>query len=82
MTLAVLVDAVIALTLLEAALLFVWRRGLARALLPTLLAGLCLMLAVRAAVQGGCTVCVLAALAAAGIAHAVDLWLRARGAVR
>ena len=75
MTLLLIVDAILALTLLEGALLLRWRRLPARALLPNLAAGLLLMLALRAALAE-CTVCVLLALAGAGIAHAFDLAFR------
>lgn len=71
-------DGVIALVLLEMAALLAWHqrtgRGLApRALLPNLLAGLCLMLALRGALVGAHAAWLLAAMAAAGLAHVADL---------
>ena len=78
-------DLVIAVLLLEMVLLLVWHHrtgaGLApRALLPNLLAGLCLMLALRAALVGAHVAWLALALAGAGAAHGVDLrqrWHRA-----
>ena len=55
------------------------RRGLGLApgrWLPTLAAGLCLMLALRGAVTGGGAGVVLFWLAASGVAHACDMYLR------
>lgn len=75
MTLLHVVDAILALTLLEGTVLLLWRRLPSRLLLPNLAAGLLLMLALRAGLAD-CTVCVLLALAGAGIAHALDLALR------
>jgi hypothetical protein len=76
----VFVDAVIALTLLEAAWL-VWRRrrGLWSASLAcTLASGLCLMLALRASLAGAGAMWIVAAVSAAGMAHVADLALRRR----
>jgi hypothetical protein len=77
------VDAVIALTLAEALVLWLaWRRhrrGLAPAAWATNLAsGLCLMLALRAALAGWSGAWILACLAASGLVHAADLWHRWR----
>lgn len=71
-------DAVIALTLLEGATLLAWHRATGRglrpaALLPNLLAGLCLMAATRTLLAGAPVAWALAALAGAGLAHAADL---------
>jgi hypothetical protein len=80
------VELAIAFTLAEGAVLLGWHRltgrGLApRQLLPMLGAGLFLMLALRASVAGATLGPVAAALAAAGLAHALDLarrWERGR----
>ncbi len=79
-----LLDLVIAVLLLEIAALLAWHwrtgRGLApRALLPNLLAGLCLMLGLRAVQAGGHGAWLVAALAASGLAHLVDMRQRWRG---
>ncbi len=74
----VFVDAVIAITLLEAAWL-VWRRRRgpwSASLACTLAAGLCLMLALRAALASAGVIWIVAAVSAAGAAHAADLALR------
>lgn len=76
-----LVDAVIGLTLVEAAVLLAYRRATgkgvaAREFLVNLLSGLCLMVALRAALAGAAPAIVLACVAAAGLAHAADLWRR------
>ena len=73
-----LLDVVISVLLLEIVLLLAWHRrtggGVApRALLPNLLAGLCLMLALRAALTGAHAAWLALALAAAGAAHLFDL---------
>lgn len=79
----VLVDLAIAITLVELAVLCLlyWRtgRGVApRDLLPNLVAGLCLMAAVRASITGAGWAWVAAGLAAAGLAHGVDVHRRWR----
>ena len=78
-----LVDAAIAITVVELIVLFVRHRRAgrhreARALLANVGAGLCLMLAVRAALAGAAWPWLAACLAGAGAAHAVDLELRRR----
>lgn len=81
-----LADLVIVITLIEAAVLAVWHRvrrtGPApREWLPTLLSGLFLMLALRAALQGSDWTTWAAWLAAAGLAHVADMlgrWKRIR----
>jgi hypothetical protein len=79
-----LVDAVIALLLLEGLALLLWHRlgrgPSPRAWWPMLAAGLGLLLTLRTALAGAPTVWPLACLAAAGAAHARDLWLRCRRA--
>ena len=78
-----IVDWVLALTAVEFAALVLWRRrtgrGIAAADLAfSLLAGVCLMLAVRAALVGAWWGWVALCLLAAGIAHLADLrrrWL-------
>jgi hypothetical protein len=72
------VDAVIAFTLLEGLALLAWHRSSGRgpapaAWLPNLAAGLCLMLALRAAIAGAAWPWIVAAVAGAGVAHALDL---------
>jgi hypothetical protein len=76
-----LVDAIIGVTLLEAAWLL-WHhrrsgRGVApRDFLANLLSGLCLMAALRGALAASGPAWILACLALAGIVHAIDLWRR------
>ena len=68
-----LIDAIILLTLLEGVVVVRWS-GLALAATLRLLApGLCLLLALRAALAGAAWPYVPAALAAAGVAHLLDL---------
>jgi hypothetical protein len=79
-----LVDLAIAITLVELLVLCLlhWRtgRGVApRDLLPNLVAGLCLMAAVRASLTGASWLWLAAGLLAAGLAHAVDVRRRWRG---
>lgn len=76
-------DALLLLIAAEAAaLLLLWRlrrRGLPPAeLLAVLGAGGALVLALRAALTGGAWPLLALALAAAGVAHLADLWLRWR----
>ncbi|MBG6078596.1 hypothetical protein [Rubrivivax gelatinosus] len=78
-----LVDLVIAVTLLEALVLWIWHARTGRGLAPrdfvaNLCAGLALMLAVRAALAGAAWTWVAAGLAAAGVAHLLDLRRRWR----
>ena len=78
---ALIVDAAIAITVVELVVLFVRRRRHGRAqttlaLLANVGAGLCLMFAVRVALAGAAWPWLAACLAAAGAAHAVDLRLR------
>lgn len=76
-------DLVVALTLLEGLGIALHHRLTGRGLAPhayqmNLLAGLCLMLALRASVQGGSWLQINLFLLAAGIAHGLDLWRRWR----
>ena len=78
------VDAVLVVTLLEAAALLAYHRRTGKGLAPrdfvaNLLAGLCLMLALRAALAAAPVAWAAAALVAAGAAHAADLRIRAAG---
>lgn len=78
-----LVDLVIVMTLLEAVALALYHyrtgKGLAPAeFLPTLAAGLALMLAVRAGASGAGWAWVAAGLAMAGLAHLADVRRRWR----
>ncbi len=82
-----LIDLVIAMTLLEAAGLAVYHHRTGKGLapgefLPTLAAGLALMLAVRAGVSGAGWVWVAAGLSAAGLAHLADVRRRWRSGPR
>lgn len=81
---ALIVDAIAVFVVLEAFVLLVYRRTTgrgpgARVLLPNLAAGLGLLLALSAALHGA-WVWIAPALAAAGIAHALDLRARWRAA--
>ncbi len=72
------VDAILLLLLLEAAGLVLWNRlggrgPEPRRVLPTLAAGFCLLLALRACLQGAAAPLVALCLAAALAAHLVDL---------
>ncbi|WP_019012963.1 hypothetical protein [Elioraea tepidiphila] len=78
-----LVEAILALVALEAAVLAVVLRRTGRGvalpgLLVTLLSGAALLLALRAALIGAGAVWIGAWLAAALAAHLLDLWLRLR----
>jgi hypothetical protein len=78
-----LVDAVIALTLLELLALFVIHRrsgaGVApREIVLNLLSGLALMVALRAALAHSGAVVILSALLVAGVLHSIDLHRRWR----
>ena len=79
-----LVDAVLAFVLLEVAGLALWHRRTGRGpsavrLLIMLLPGVCLVLALRAALAGAVLPFVPVALAAALICHLADLHSRWRG---
>lgn len=78
-----IVDLVLLLVALEAALLVWHRRRSGRGVpvaeaLAFLLAGACLMLALRAALMGASWEWVAAPMAGAGVAHLLDLRLRWR----
>lgn len=73
-----LAELVIAITLVEAAVIVWWRRARGRgpglaALAPALASGLFLMLALRAAQADAGWPWIATALSGAGLAHAVDL---------
>ncbi len=75
------IDLVIALTLAEAAALLAWHRATgrgvaAREFFVNLLSGLCLMLALRAALAGAAPAWIAAWVALAGLLHGLDLWRR------
>jgi hypothetical protein len=79
-----LIDLVIVMTVIESAALAIYHhrtgRGLApQEFVPTLAAGLALMLAVRAGVTGAGWGVVAAGLAVAGLAHVADVRRRWRG---
>lgn len=76
-----LIDAVIGLSLAEAALLAWWYHRHGRGVPPrdyalNLASGLCLMLALRLALGGSAPPAIMASVAAAGLLHALDLWRR------
>ncbi len=76
-----LIDIVIAVTLLEWAVLSWWRRRTGRGistteLRHTLFAGLYLMLALRASMTAAPWYVVALLLLAAGLTHAADMWQR------
>jgi hypothetical protein len=78
-----LVDLAIGLSLLEAGLLALYRKRTGRGVglddyALNLASGLCLMLALRAAVAGAGWAVIALFLAAAGAAHWTDLWCRWR----
>jgi hypothetical protein len=78
-----LIDLVIVMTLLEGGVLALYHRQTGKGLapgefVPTLAAGLALMLAVRAGVSGAGWAWVAAGLSAAGLAHLADVRRRWR----
>ena len=78
-----LIDAIIAITLLEAVALTLHHRLTGKGVAPgdfivNLLSGLCLMLALRGALGDAGSVWVLVPLALAGLTHAFDLSRRWR----
>ena len=78
-----LIDTIIAITLLEAAILLLYHHQTKRGLMPrdyllNVLSGLCLMLALRCALAGSVWYVVATFLAAAGLAHVADIILRLR----
>lgn len=79
-----LIDLILVFTAGEAVVLALWHRRTGRGLPPAaigrmLLPGLCLMLALRAALAGGAWPWVPVALTAALVAHLADLGGRWRG---
>jgi hypothetical protein len=85
-----LVDLVIALTVVEGIALALYHRATGRGVAPrdyalNLASGLCLMLALRSVLAGAQWHWTAAALAAAGLAHGADIarrWQRQRGLIR
>ncbi len=78
-----LVDLVIALTVVEGIALALYHRASGRGVAPrdyalNLVSGLCLMLALRSVMAGAAWHWCAAALAAAGLAHGADIWRRWR----
>lgn len=78
-----LVDLVLVVVVIEAAVLLIYwsraRRGIApRDLLPNLFAGVCLLLALRATLAGSGWMLPSLFLAAAGLAHLTDIAQRWR----
>jgi hypothetical protein len=82
-SLLLLIDAVIVLTVVEGVVLAVWHRRTGRGLAPGdfawgLAAGVALMLALRAALAGAGWGAVLGAFGLSGLLHAADLRRRWR----
>lgn len=82
-----LIEVILALVAIEAAVLLLWVRATGRgpspvAILVNLAAGACLMAALRAALVGAEPIHILAPLALALVAHLADLVLRFREAGR
>ena len=78
-----LVDAIIALTLVEITVLLLYHHQTKRGLAPldyllNVISGLCLMLALRCAMSGNAWYFISAFLLAAGFAHVTDIVLRLR----
>ena len=78
-----LLDAVIALTLLEAAALLIYRHLTGKGIEAhdwglNMLSGLCLMMGLRSAVTDAAWHLIAAWLSAAGLAHGVDMFWRWR----
>ena len=86
--LALLIDLVIAFTLVEAVVLVLYHRATGKGVAPrdflvNMASGLCLMLALRCLVRDAGTAWVALCLLTAGMFHGTDLWLRwQRGARR
>lgn len=79
--LAIIVDLALAIIAVELLLiaLSLWRPGAPRAgLLPTVLSGLGLLMALRSVLAGAAPAVTLAALSFGGLAHVADLVLRLR----
>ncbi len=74
-----LIDAILVLTVTEGVVLAICRLLSVRSVVRMLLPGLCVMLALRAALAGSVWPLVPAALIAALIAHLFDLRARVRG---
>jgi hypothetical protein len=85
-----LVDLVIALTVMEGLALALYHRVTGRGVAPrdyglNLVSGLCLMLALRSVLAGAAWHWTAAALAAAGLAHGADIarrWRRQQSVIR
>ena len=76
-----LLDAVIAFTLLEGVALWLYHATTGRGLAPrdyalNMVSGLCLMLAVRTALGDSPWPWIAVCLAGAGLAHGLDIWRR------
>ena len=78
-----LIDSIIAITLLEVAVLLLYHHQTKRGLKPrdyllNVVSGLCLMLALRSTLTDGAWYVMSALLVAAGLAHVADISLRLR----
>jgi hypothetical protein len=78
-----LVDGVIAFTLIEAAVLLLYRHATGKGVAPrefalNMVSGLCLMLALRAFAHDAAAPWTALCLLGAGVAHVTDIWLRWR----
>lgn len=76
-----LIDTIVAITLLETAVLLLYHHQTKRGLVPrdyllNIASGLCLMLALRSTVQGSAWYFTALFLTAAGLAHVADIALR------
>ncbi len=74
-----LIDAILALTVLEGVILTRWRKVSPRVAWGMLLPGVFLLLALRAALADAAWPWVPAALTGALVAHCSELWARFRG---
>jgi hypothetical protein len=82
-SIAWLVDLVIAFTLIEAAVLLLYRHATGKGVAPrefalNMVSGLCLMLALRAFASDAAAPWTALCLLGAGVAHGTDMWLRWR----
>ena len=78
-----LIDAIVAITLLEAAVFLIYQHQTKRGLKPrdyllNVISGLCLMFALRCALLGSTWYFLALWLTGAGLAHTADIYLRLR----
>ncbi len=82
-----LVDAVLAITILEGLALAAWHRHTGSGVAPrdyvlNLVSGLCLMVTLRMVLAGADWPWIAIGMSAAGVAHATDMWCRWHSAGR